>query len=85
MPEFPKNPDGSNDWDTFLENEKKKEWTYETLRNDILEKGIKSSLDYGKNASKNNWPSRKTIVSMPEFPKNPDGSNDWDAFLGKNK
>jgi superfamily II DNA or RNA helicase len=83
MPEFPKNPDGSNDWDTFLEREKKKEWTYETLRKDILEKGIKSSKYYDNNASKNNWPSRGIILSMPEFPKNPDGSNDWGTFLGK--
>jgi len=83
MPDFPKKPDGSNDWDTFLGKEKKKEWTYETLRKDILEKGIKSSKDYGKSAPKNNWPAPITLVSMPDFPKKPDGSNDWNTFLGR--
>ena len=85
MPEFPKNRDGTNDWDTFLEREKKKEWTYETLRNDILEKGIKSSKKYIKNSSKNNWPASITLTSMPEFPKNRDGSNDWNTFFENKK
>jgi len=83
MADFPKNPDGSNNWDAFFGREKKKEWTYESLRRDVIEKGIKSSSDYRKNSQNNSWPNFQTLVSMPEFPKNPDGSNNWDAFFGK--
>ncbi len=85
MPEFPKNPDGSNDWDTFFDREKRKEWTYETLREDLLAKEIKSSRDYEKKQKDNQWPVSGTLTSMPEFPKNPDGSNDWDTFLVREK
>ena len=82
MPEFPKNPDGSNDWDTFLGKEK---FNFEKFRADVLSKNIKSSGEYGKYQKENKWPTLKTLINMPEFPKNPDGSNDWDTFLGKEK
>ena len=80
MPDFPKHLDGSNDWDTFLGNEK---WTFETLQADVRDKKIKSSEDYGNNAPKYNWPSRHTLVAIPNFPKRLDGSNDWNTFLGR--
>ncbi len=80
MSKFPKNPDGSNDWDTYLGREKKKVWTFETLQEDVRKKKIKSSEDYNINAAKNNWPNFTTLTSMPEFPKK-DGSNNWGAFL----
>lgn len=48
-------------------------------------KGIKSSGDYQKQAPQNKWPEFKTLTSMPEFPKNTDGSNDWDTFFGREK
>ena len=64
---------------------KREKWTYETLRKDILKKGIKSSVGYIKISSNNGWPALQTIVSMPDFPKNPDGSNNWDAFFGREK
>ena len=84
-PSFPKNPDGSNDWDKFLGREKKKEWTYESLRNDIISKGIKSSYDYMDKKKENNWIDLETLTNNSNFPKNPDGSNDWDKFLGREK
>ena len=83
MPEFPKNADGSRNWDTFLGRERKEKWTFETLQADVRAKGIISSRDYSKNSQINNWPVFSTIISKPEFPKNPDGSNDWDTFLGR--
>jgi len=84
MPEFPKNPDGSNDWDTFFGLDKKIIWTFAPLQSAVQAKQIKSSVDYQNQSSINNWPAIITLTSMPEFPKNPDGSNDWDTFFGKN-
>ena len=81
MPEFPKKKDGTNDWDTFLNKEKKTEWTYETLRADVLAKGIKSSVDYTKKAPNNQWPALLTLKKMPGFPKKEDNSIDWITFL----
>ncbi len=85
MPEFPKNKDGSNDWDAFLNRERKKTWTYDSLRADVLEKGIKSSADYTEKQIENQWPTSVTLIKMPRFPKKEDGSNDWDAFLNRER
>ena len=81
MPEFPKNLDDSPNWDVFFDREKKKQWTYETLRADVLAKGIKSSEEYKDKAPNNQWVSPQTLTSMPEFPKKEDGANDWITFL----
>ncbi len=85
MPEFPRNSDGSSDWNTFLGKEKRKEWTYETLREDVRAKGIKSSLEYGNKSKIYQWPNFRTIVKSSQFPKNSDGSSDWKTFFGVNK
>jgi len=82
MPEFPKNPDGSNDWNTFLGIEKV---TFKDIQSAVQAKQIKSSGDYANQYSINKWPAIITLTNMSEFPKNPDGSNDWNTFLGIEK
>ncbi len=85
MPEFPKNPDGTNDWDTFLNREKRKEWTYEELRQDILAKEIKSTVQYFDKRKDNQWPVASALFRFTEFPKKEDDSPDWDTFLNREK
>jgi superfamily II DNA or RNA helicase len=82
MPGFPKTLDGSSDWDTFLERQTR---TLEDIENQVRAEGIMSSRDYQNKYSENGWPGPKTLTSMQGFPKNLDGTNDWDTFLGKNK
>jgi superfamily II DNA or RNA helicase len=77
MPEFPKKEDGSNDWDKFLEAKK----SFAQIQTEVIAANIESSSDYVGKASKNKWPSKRTLTSMPEFPKKGDGSNDWASFL----
>jgi superfamily II DNA or RNA helicase len=84
-PEFPKKPDGSNDWGAFLGRKKKKEWNFNSLSIDVKQKGITSTSDYADKRKENNWPALKTFISYPEFPKKPDGSRDWDTFFGREK
>ena len=52
---------------------------------DVLAKGIKSSRDYINKQKENQWLSAEKLLSFSEFPKNPDGSNDWNTFLEKEK
>ena len=85
MPDFPKKPDGSPDWDAFLGRERRAEWTYDSLRADVIAKGVRSSREYKKECPKNQWPAFVTLLKMPDFPKKPDGSPDWDAFLGRER
>ncbi|MDQ5971593.1 MAG: hypothetical protein QG566_539 [Patescibacteria group bacterium] len=86
MPEFPKTQDVINDWNKYLNiSKEKRNWTYETLRADVISKGIKSSREYLNEQQKNNWYSNATLVNMPEFPKNPDGTNDWNTFLNTDR
>ncbi|MFA5841081.1 MAG: hypothetical protein WC847_02315 [Candidatus Paceibacterota bacterium] len=82
MSEFPKKSDGTNNWDAFLERDK---FDLEKFRLKVIAKRIKSSKDYQKNASRYNWPTPQTLTSMPGFPKNPDQTNNWDEFLGREK
>jgi len=83
MPEFPKNQGQTSGWDIFLGNNKREKWTYEVLRNDVLAKGVKSRANYQNKAHIFKWPRELMLTNMPEFPKNQDGSNDWDTFLNK--
>ena len=82
---FPKNLDNSPDWDTFFGREGRKKWTYESLREDVIRKGIKSSEKYKLRRKEEMWPDNIVLTNKPEFPKNPDGSNNWSAFLGVEK
>lgn len=71
MPEF-------KSWDNFLGREERPSWNYNSLREDVISKGVKSSLEYQNNYSKYNWPGVNTLRKMPEF-------KDWDEFLGREK
>ncbi len=85
MPEFPKNPDSSNDWDTFLGREKKEKSDFVKIQAEVKAQHITSTIEYRRNRLKNKWPSDTVLAKMSEFPKNPDGSNDWDTFFGREK
>lgn len=81
--QFPRKVDGAPDWAEFLGKEKKPEWTYETLRNDVLSKGISKASHYQLATSENKWWDKSKLMKQPQFPKNADGSPDWDVFFGK--
>lgn len=71
MPEF-------KGWDEFLGREKKLNWTYSSLKENVNSKNIQTSIQYQKYSPENNWPSIITLIKMPEF-------ESWDEFLGRQR
>lgn len=58
------------------EGREKKELDFEKLRQEVQEKGIKSSSEYKKFAAQNKWMSVDKLITLPEF-------KGWDDFLGR--